>query len=369
MVPDGFKVSVDAGAVIVGGGLIGASAALAIADAGGHVQLLTRPRAGAASEAAAGMLAPSMELARTDIRELATASRDLFPGFVRQLGERTGTTIELNRAGLLQLAADAADAEHLANSTRGRAQWLDSDEVRRVEPRLAAGHGAAFWPHDGAVNNTQLLAALHAALRSHENVVIHHAAATSLTAAAREVTVLTDDGTRLAGTHAVVAAGAWSGQLRGAALATAIEPVRGQLVEFDREVLTHVVYGPDCYLVPRGGCTIAGSTMERVGFDAGTTADGITRLTAAALALCPPLRGAQTRSWGGLRPVTPDLLPQVGPDPANPAVIYACGHSRNGVLLAPLTAMLVRKMVFEESLTFDISRFRPERFANTFPVT
>lgn len=367
--PDGFKVGVNAGVVVVGGGLIGASAALAIADAGGHVQLLLRPQAGAASEAAAGMLAPSMELARTGVREIATAARDLFPDFVRQLGERTGMTIELNRAGLLQLAADASDAERLADSTRGRAQWLDSGEVRRVEPRLVAGQGAVFWPHDGAVNNRQLLAALHAALRSHENVVRHHAAGTSLSAAADGITVLTDDGTRLVGTHAVVAAGAWSGQLRGAPFATAVEPVRGQLVEFDREVLTHVVYGPDCYLVPRGGCTIAGSTMERVGFDAGTTAEGITRLTAAALALCPPLRGAQTRSWGGLRPVTPDLLPLIGPDPAHPAVIYACGHSRNGVLLAPLTAVLVRNLIFEESLTFDIRRFRPERFADTFTVT
>lgn len=310
-----------------------------------------------------------MELARTDIRGLATAARDLFPDFVRQLGERTGMTIELNRAGLLQLAADAADAERLAAGTRGQAQWLDTDEVRRVEPHLVAGQGAAFWPHDGAVNNTQLLAALHAALRSHENAVIRYAAATSLTAAADEITVLIDDGTRLSGTHAVVAAGAWSGQLRGAPFATAVEPVRGQLVEFDREVLAHVVYGPDCYLVPRGGCTIAGSTMERVGFDAGTTAEGVTRLTAAALALCPPLQGARTRSWGGLRPVTPDLLPLVGPDPVHPRVIYACGHSRNGVLLAPLTAMLVRALVFEERLTFDIHRFRPQRFAGTFTVT
>lgn len=367
--PGGFKVSVNASVVIVGGGLIGASAALAIAEAGGRVQLLMRRHAGAASEAAAGMLAPSMELARTDIGELATAARDLFPDFVGQLGKRTDTSIELNRAGLLQLAADDADAARLADSTRGRARWLGSDELRRVEPRLVARRGAAFWAHDGAVNNAQLLAALHAALRSHENVVIHHAAATSLTTAADGIAVLADDGTRRVGTHAVVAAGAWSGQLRGARFATAVEPVRGQLVEFDREVLAHVVYGPDCYLVPREGCTIAGSTMERVGFDSGTTAEGIARLTAAALALCPSLQGARTRSWGGLRPVTPDLLPLIGPDPAYPRVIYACGHSRNGVLLAPLTGMLVRQLVFEESLTFDIARFRPERFADTFTVT
>ena len=366
---DGFNVGVNPRVVVVGGGLVGTSAALAIADAGGKVELLTRPHAGAASEAAAGMLAPSMELARTDISEIAIAARDMFPDFVRQLGERSGIRIELSRAGLLQLAADDPDAATLAGRARGRARWLDSEEMTRVEPQLVAAHGGALWPHDGAVNNTQLLAALHAVLLHHDNVVVRHAAATAIATTAAGITVLTDDGMRVPGTHVVVAAGAWSGQLEGARFATAVEPVRGQLVEFDREFVTHVVYGPDCYLVPRAGCTIAGSTMERVGFDAGTTDEAVRRLTASAIALCPSLSGARTRSWGGLRPVTPDLLPLLGPDPANPAVIYACGHSRNGVLLAPLTAVLIRQLIFEERLTFEIHRFRPERFADTFTVT
>jgi glycine/D-amino acid oxidase-like deaminating enzyme len=95
----------------------------------------------------------------------------------------------------------------------------------------------------------------------------------------------------------------------------------------------------------------------------------VARLTAAGIALCPALEGASARSWAGLRPVTPDLLPLIGPDPGQPTLIYACGHSRNGVLLAPLTAILLKEMIFEENLTFDIDRFRPERFAGTFTVT
>lgn len=106
--------------------------------------------------------------------------------------------------------------------------------------------------------------------------------------------------------------------------------------------------------------------MEHVGFDARTTAESIGRLTASAVSLCPALEGAASRSWAGLRPVTPDLLPLVGPDPNRPGLIYACGHSRNGVLLAPLTAMSLTELVFEVPLTFDVDRFRPERFAGTF---
>jgi len=354
---------------MVGAGLIGSAAALTLADAGADVRILAHTRAGAASQAAAGMLAPSMELARSDMTRLATAARDLFPDFVRELGERTGIAIELNRAGILQLAADAAHAELLADTVRETGDWLRSDSVRRIEPGLVVEHGAALWPDDGAVDSTQLLAAVHSALGSHQRVVIHEATATSLTAAGNRMSVLTQEGTRFEGSHAVVAAGAWSGQLRGGRFAAAVEPIRGQLVEFQHPALTHVVYGPECYLVPRGRCTISGSTMERVGFDTRTTREGVDRLTAAALSLCPALEGAASRSWAGLRPVTPDLLPLIGPDPANPALIYACGHSRNGVLLAPLTAILLKEIIFEERLTFDITRFRPGRFADTFTVT
>ena len=362
-------MGVNADVVIVGAGLIGASAALAIADAGGDVQCLTRSRPGAASEAAAGMLAPSMELAETGIANIAMAARDLFPAFVGQLCERTGMNIELNRAGLVQLAADAREGELLSDAVRKRGEWLEGDDIRSVEPGLVARNGAALWPDDGAVDSTQLLAALHAAIRHHRRVTVTESGAVSLAPTDDGISVVTDAGTRVQRSRAVIAAGAWSGQLRGARFAEAIQPVRGQLVEFGRQVLTHVVYGPDCYLVPRGGNTIAGSTMEWVGFDPRTTDDAVARLTAAAIALCPALEGASVRSWAGLRPVTPDLLPLLGPDPRQPTLIYACGHSRNGVLLTPLTANLLKEMIFEENLTFDTDRFRPERFAGTFTVT
>jgi glycine/D-amino acid oxidase-like deaminating enzyme len=64
--------------------------------------------------------------------------------------------------------------------------------------------------------------------------------------------------------------------------------------------------------------------------------------------------------------VTPDLLPLIGRDPSHPALIYACGHSRNGVLLAPITAEIVARIVFEERLNFDLGQFDPARFKGTF---
>lgn len=354
---------------IVGGGLIGSSTALALADAGADVVLITQSQVGAASAAAAGMLAPSIELASPQTTELATAARDLFPDFVRLLQSRTGARIELNRDGLLEIAANTIHGAELAARADIAGTWLASDEVSAMEPGLVAPHGAALWPLDGAVDSVQLLSAIWTALRSHERVRICEAAAQSIASSEGHAAVSGTGQLRVAAERVVVAAGAWSGNVGGARFAKVVEPVRGQLVEFEQQTLGHVAYGPECYLVPRGGSVIAGSTMEHVGFAPNTTEAGIAMLSAAARVLCPALAGPPSRAWAGLRPVTPDLLPLIGPDPAAPSVIYACGHSRNGVLLAPLTALLLKQLIFEEPLTFDLARFRPDRFAGTFSVT
>jgi glycine oxidase len=103
--------------------------------------------------------------------------------------------------------------------------------------------------------------------------------------------------------------------------------------------------------------------MESVGFDATTTVQGVEKIRSAAEEICPAL-AASTRSnaWAGIRPVTPDMLPMIGPDPEYSSLIYACGHSRNGVLLAPLTGDLIADLVTATPLSHDLSQFRPERF-------
>jgi glycine oxidase len=109
--------------------------------------------------------------------------------------------------------------------------------------------------------------------------------------------------------------------------------------------------------------------MERVGFTPGTTAEGVARVSSAAEEICPSLAAAQpATAWSGFRPVTPDMLPLIGADPRNPRIVYATGHSRNGVLLAPLTAEIVAKIIFEDALNFDPGRYRPDRFQDTLTV-
>jgi glycine oxidase len=218
-------------------------------------------------------------------------------------------------------------------------------------------------PDDGAVDNVVLMSALNELANTHRLISRHTGSVQSVEAGAGGVTLQLTDGSRLSGSHAVLAPGAWAGSIAGAPALKAVTPSRGQLVSYAGIGLRHVTYGPRGYLVPRGGATIAGSTMENVGFDAVTTPDGMARVTSAASEIAPALGAlASTSRWAGLRPVTPDMLPLLGTAPEHPEIVYATGHSRNGILLAPLTGKTVAEIVLGKTPKFDLSQFRPDRF-------
>jgi glycine oxidase len=232
-----------------------------------------------------------------------------------------------------------------------------------MEPALSHALGAVHNPLDGAVDNVTLFGALEALVAKSDQIVREDDMVVSVSPAAGSVKVTTRKGRVISAGFAVIAAGAWSAQIEGARLAGTVSPLKGQLVAYAAAPLRHVAYGPRGYLVPRGNATIAGSTMEQTGFDPTTSVEGIAKIRSSAAEICPALaRSAVAGRWGGLRPVTPDMLPLLGPDPKAPQIIYGCGHSRNGVLMAPLTGDLIADLVTGSPLRLDLSQFRPDRF-------
>jgi len=161
-----------------------------------------------------------------------------------------------------------------------------------------------------------------------------------------------------------VAAGAWSGAFAAPGIpAPPSEPVRGQMICFTAPgIVRHVVASEEIYLVPRSdGRVLAGATMEKAGFDRRVTGAGLARLSAAAVRLVPALAEAAFHSaWAGLRPAAPDGLPVIGR--AAPGLLHACGHLRNGILLAPITAVMVGRLLRGGSLEAEAAPFDPRRF-------
>jgi glycine oxidase len=163
----------------------------------------------------------------------------------------------------------------------------------------------------------------------------------------------------------VVAAGAWSGRLEGLPRPVSVEPIRGQMaaIHRPRTLPDFIAYGHDHYLLTRGEEIVAGSTMEHVGFTAEVTTEGLAGIKAGADRICPELAGLPiARSWAGLRPGTPDGLPIIGQEPRVQDLWYATGHGRNGVLLAGITAVVLRQQMSGETTLEAVRAFRPERF-------
>ena len=345
---------------------MGTAVAVATANRGARVTLLDEPREGAASAAAAGMLAPSVERIPSGAQRFAEAARDRYPSYVSWLAEATGEAVPLNTSGILQLfPAEQAGASRPAAADDER--WLTPRDLASLEPALAPGIGAVFHPQDGAVDNVALLRALLARARSDTRIARFRDSAVALELDAARAVVRTGRGDRHATGAVVLAAGAWSGRVEGLPRPLPVEPVRGQLISLGGAPLRHVVVSGHQYLVPRGERTVSGSTMEHVGFDVATDPAAIERLRAFAAAVVPALGQAPLlEAWAGLRPGTPDLLPILGRDPDRQRLIYACGHSRNGVLLAPLTADCLSALVAGEEPPADLSPFGIERFEGSF---
>jgi glycine oxidase len=163
----------------------------------------------------------------------------------------------------------------------------------------------------------------------------------------------------------IEAMGAWSARLAGDPSPPPVEPVRGQIVAFDVApgTLRHVVCTPRGYVVPRAnGRLLAGSTLERVGYDKRVTADGLRTVIGIAVEIAPALAVvSMADSWAGLRPGTPDHLPVIGPGAAR-GLFHATGLYRSGILLGPLVGETVARLAMGTDPGIDLAPFSPARF-------
>lgn len=353
--------------IVLGAGLVGLCTALAASTRGLITTLVSTSQPGEASGAAAGMLAPALEHAgdgpNPPASNFALAARDRYPDFLAWVTERTGQRIALDRNGILHAAFDDPTLEAFARDAADGAEILDAPSLVAIEPALGHCAGAVLHPADGAVDNVHLMQALADAV-ARSNIRIIQGRAHAFAPSRDGGSVELEDGSQLFAAHVVLASGAWAATLRGLPRALPVRPVRGQMIAYDARPVRRVVYGPDGYIVPRAnGRTLVGATMEEAGFDPATTPEAREGLSAMAGRLCPALASASPPTqWSGLRPLTPDLLPILGPDPDHPSLLYACGHSRNGVLLAPLTGDCIASVLAGDESPCDLSPFAITRF-------
>jgi glycine oxidase len=239
--------------------------------------------------------------------------------------------------------------------------------VRALEPDLTpAVRSGVYLPHQRLVDNIQLTQAVALAATRRGAELVTGQPVTGLLVEGDRVTGALVAGEPWRAGVVVNAAGCWSGRL-DLRFPAPVVPVRGQGVALDDPPprLRHVVYSGRCSLVARAdGRLLVGTTTEPgVGYAATPTAAGVGELMTAAIELAPRLAARPVlRAWAGLRPVTPDGLPIVGPSTRAAGLLWATGHGGMGILLAPVTAAMVTAMVLDQPSPVDAAPLSPARF-------
>jgi glycine oxidase ThiO len=351
-------VSNTADVLVIGGGIAGLTVALEAARRDLTVIILDTPRPGAASRAAAGMLAPSVEELPPEMRGAAFAARDLYPSYLEALRDRTGVDVPLDRRGILQLVSES-EADALRRTAPEGAQWLDATALADRESAFRGHHGALLHPHDWAVDNLALMDALERAIAGTPS--ISRVSADVLSIDADQPSALTPTRGRFHATRLVLSTGAWAGTLAGLPRRIPVRPVRGELLRLAQAPIHHVTYGAGGYLVPRADTVLVGATSEEAGFENETSLAGLSMLRSIATRAIPALANALVVDhWAGLRPMSLDMHPILGADPETPALVYACGYSRNGILFAPWAAAQLGNVLVGDPAA-ELAPFRVDR--------
>ena len=355
--------------IIVGGGIIGCAVARELARRGAAVRLFEwRTVGGGATHASAGVLAPYIEgHDEGTLLALGVRSLSMYDQFVAGAKEESGLDVDYRRTGTIEIALDDTQADALrlrAARHAGLGEWLEPADVRRMEPALGTSvAGGLLIPQHGYVAAGALTEALAwSAMRHGAEVEAGHRV-TEIHASDDRVDIRTEDGNSWSGEHLVVCAGSWIDQIQGGGRSRDVRPIRGQLLRlaWRGTPLARVIWGPHCYIVPwQDGTVLVGATVEDVGFDERTTAAGVRDLLDAACDLLPEAWQATfVEARAGLRPATRDGLPIIGRSADASRVIYATGHYRNGVLLAPLTAELVAALILDDVEDTALAALRP----------
>lgn len=351
--------------LVLGGGLMGLAIAHQLARKGIAVTVLSRRRSEAAGFVAAGMLAPHAEGLSGPLLQLGQLSLGRVPSWVAQIEADSGLPCGLRSTGIV--VPFRSDKERDLYPTAAFGEPLDREQLEQELPGLAPEWSAGLlFSQDGQIDNRrQLMRALESAcvdrgVQFQEGVEVqellqNHGQLKGVRTRDLEGTLST-----LSCSQAMLCSGAWSAQLLPE---LQVFPVKGQMLSLQtpRGALRRVIFGPGTYFVPReDGLVVVGATSEQnAGFNEGLTPQGQTTLQQGIAALLPEaINWPPMERWWGFRPCTPDEGPLLGESPIA-GLWLACGHHRNGVLMAGATAELIADLASGSAPRKDLAALLP----------
>jgi glycine oxidase len=361
-------------AVIAGAGLIGASIALELSRVGLRVAVFDPREPGRESSwAGAGILSPAPENpGMLPAVPICKASMVIYPEFVAAVEETSGQACGFRPKGTIEalfsrdVRAELSTIIAVHHGVGLRAEPLSAQDARELEPALGDDlEAAVLRPDEASVDNRALTPAVVEAASRSGVQFFSGRAVTSIWREGSRCLGLVVAGERIAAGSTIVAAGCFSARIEGVADFAPVQPAKGQMLSLRaRDIsMERVLWSDKAYLVPRNdGRILAGATVEYVGFEKSVTAGGMEKILAGAIEIAPALAHATIEeTWAGLRPDSPDHLPILGPADVQ-GLFLATGHFRSGIILAPITARLIREWITLGHVEIDCDRFSPLRF-------
>jgi glycine oxidase len=366
--------------VVIGAGAIGSMIGRELAKSKLRVAIVERSTPGSETSwvSLGGVIGGSAEEPPGSLLELLITTGTMYKSLAPELYDETSIDVEYFGRGTICVAFDEFDQQnqdevyrqqtslHVPNLVVHR---LTGEEVRKLEPGISPEvRSALFYPNDSQVNNIRLVQACIKSALQHEASLFVGTTVQSLVISKNTVRgVRTSSEETLYSNWVVNAAGCWSDWISGGP-PTGIIPSKGQTLSLRAHTVDamfqHVVMSPGQFIVTRpDGEVRVGSTFEFVGFDKRNTAVAIQELLAGTFRIAPSLANSMfIEARVGFRPCSRDTLPIVGPSTQLKGLLFATGHNKFGITLAPVTAAIIRSIITGEQPPVDYNFISPRRF-------
>lgn len=334
---------------------------------GMEVLLLERGQLGGESSwAGGGIISPLYPWRYHDaVNCLAQHSKTLYGDLVASLRDESDVDCELLNSGLLVIDQDENESAlaWAKQWSENLQQITDRETLLSIEPVLADDIEQALWmPDVMQVRNPNIIKALKGSFDLLGIAYREHTPVQNIVVKKGKVTGVQVGNEVLAADRVIVAGGAWSAGLIEAVQHVDVEPVKGQMIMLKGEpdLVKRIVLSKGHYIIPRrDGRVLAGSTLERVGFDKTTSENALEILRETASALVPVLATLPVeRHWAGLRPGTENGIPYICEiDDINGLYLHA-GHYRNGIVLGPASVQLMVELILGKETFCDASPYK-----------
>lgn len=380
-------------AIIIGGGIIGSSTCAHLAREGLKVALINWSDSGMpASIAAAGLFQTQLsELENTSLKDFSYKSYEYFLNFYNEIKENFSLKdidLGFRQCGSLYLIFSILEISQKENELKElktispKVSFLNKQDIPKIEPNLTKeALGAFYYPHEGFINNPKFLKALQLYC-TEKNAQIINSEVVDINIKNNNIeNIVLQNGETLQAKNYVLCNGAWANKLLKKSLninEKIIHGIKGEILQVGAIhdlPFQKVIFCKEGYILPRiptneleKPSILIGSTSEEVDIDENknvfkNTVSGISSLTNLFQRLFPTCKNYPVLNmWSGVRPCTKDKLPVISKPEEIKNLYLGLGHYRNGILMGPLTGRIVKDLICENTIEYNIEPFKVERF-------